>query len=193
MTLENFLDALTQIIFLLLAASTLLNWIGQRDQTRLDIALVFIVLAFTIILQDLQRIFPSFTRPLGVLVFLALLAHPYLLLRVARYFRSLPQPVQRFSFVVLLLAYVALLFVAVAPTIVTIILVGYFVLAEGYVAFLFIQGALTLTGIMGRRLRLASLGSGLLALVFLAALLIYVGRLTAAIPPEWLPVISPPT
>ena len=190
-TLENFLDTLTQIIFLLLAASTLLNWIGQRDETRLDIALVFIVLAFTIILQDLQRIFPSFTRPLGVLVFLALLAHPYLLLRVARYFRPLSRPVQRFSFVVLLLAYVALLFAAVATAIVTIALVGYFVLAEGYVAFLFIQGALTLTGIMRRRLWLASLGSGLLALVFLAALLIYVGRLTAAIPPAWLSVISP--
>ena len=190
-TLENFLDALTQIIFLLLAASTLLNWIGQRDETRLDIALVFIVLAFTIILQDLQRIFPSFTRPLGVLVFLALLAHPYLLLRVARYFRPLSRPVQRFSFVVLLLAYVALLFAAVATAIVTIALVGYFVLAEGYVAFLFIQGALTLTGIMRRRLWLASLGSGLLALVFFAALFVYISRLTEVIPSAWLSVISP--
>jgi PAS domain S-box-containing protein len=190
-TLEGFLDTLTQIIFFLLAASTLLNWIRQRDQTRLDIALVFIVLAFTIILQDLQRIFPSFTRPLGVLVFLALLAHPYLLLRVARYFRPLSRPVQRFSFVVLLLAYAALLFAAVATAIVTIALVGYFVLAEGYVAFLFIQGALTLTGIMRRRLWLASLGSGLLALVFFAALFVYISRLTEVIPSAWLSVISP--
>jgi PAS domain-containing protein len=190
-TLEGFLDTLTQIVFLLLAGSTLFNWIRQRDETRLDIALVFIVLAVTIILQDLQRIFPTFTRPIGVLVFLALLAHPYLLLRVARYFRPLPRPVQRFSFIVLLLAYTSLLFAAVASTIVTIVLVGYFVLAEGYVAFLFIQGAWTLTGIMRRRLWLASLGSGLLALVFLAALSIYVSRLANIIPSEWLSMISP--
>jgi PAS domain S-box-containing protein len=190
-TLEGFLDTLTQIIFLLLAGSTLFNWIRQRDETRLDIALVFIVLAVTIILQDLQRIFPTFTRLIGILVFLALLAHPYLLLRVARYFRPLPRPVQRFSFIVLLLAYTSLLFAAVATTIVTIVLVGYFVLAEGYVAFLFIQGAWTLTGIMRRRLWLASLGSGLLALVFLAALSIYVSRLAKSIPSEWLSMISP--
>ncbi len=70
-------------------------------------------------------------------------------------------------------------------------LVGYFVLAEGYVAFLFIQGALTLTGVTGKRLRLASIGSGLLALVFLAALLLYLGRLAAPIHPEWIAIVTP--
>ncbi len=95
MALESVLDSLTQIVFLLLAASTLLNWIRQRNQTRLNIALVFVVLALTILLQDLQRIFPTLSLPFGILVFFTLLAHPYLLLRVAGYFRPLSQRIRR--------------------------------------------------------------------------------------------------
>jgi PAS domain S-box-containing protein len=190
-TLESFLDVLTQIIFLVVAGSTLFNWVKQRDQARLDIALVFIVLGITIILQALQRIFPTYTRPLGILVFLALLAHPYFLLRIAHYFRPLSLRVRRLASILLLIAYASLVFAAVATTAITITLVAYFVIAEGYVALLFIQGARTLTGNSRRRLRLASAGSGLLALVFLAALLIYSIRLTIDIPSIWMSVITP--
>jgi len=163
----------------------------QRDRARLDITLVFMVLAVTILLQDLQRRFPNLTFAFGVLVFVALLAHPYFLLRVARYFRPLSSRVQRLSFILLVIAYAAVFFSAVATTVVTITLVAYFVISEGYVAYLFIQGARTATGVTGRRLRLASAGSGLLALVFLVALLIYSIRLAADIPSTWLVVLTP--
>ena len=59
MTLQSFLDSFTQIVFLFLAASTFLDWMRQRDRARLDITLVFMVLAVTILLQDLQRRDPN--------------------------------------------------------------------------------------------------------------------------------------
>lgn len=191
MTLQSFLDSFTQIVFLLLAASTLLDWLRQRDRARLDVALVFLVLAVTIILQDLQHLFPNLVGVFGILVFLALLAHPYFLLQVARYFLPLSSRVQRLSFFLLIIAYASLVFSVVATTLVTIFLVAYFVIFEGYVAFLFVQGARTATGITGRRLRLASAGSGLLALVFLVALFIYFIQLTSEIPSTWLLLLTP--
>jgi PAS domain S-box-containing protein len=115
----------------------------------------------------------------------------YFLLRVARYFRPLPPRVERLSFILLLLASASLIFSAVATEVVTIALVAYFVITEGYVAYLFVQGARTMTGITSRRLQLASAGSGLLAFVFLAALLIHLSMLTDVIPSTWTSVIGP--
>jgi len=54
-TLESFPSALTQIVFLAVAVSTLLNRTKKRNQTQFEIALVFAVPAVVIILSDLRR------------------------------------------------------------------------------------------------------------------------------------------
>ena len=183
MTFNDFLNFLTQIVFLWVAGSTLLSWARQRDQTRLDIAVVFVSLAIAITAQDLQRILPALASLLAVVFFLALLAQPYLLLRVARYFRPVPTLVQRAALVGLLLAYASFLLGRIAPILIFVLAIGYFLIVEGYATFLLIQGAVTIAGITGKRLRLASAGSGLLALVFLLALGLVLFSLVAAIPP----------
>ncbi len=125
-----------------------------------------------------------------------LLAQPYLLLRLARYFRPVRPLIQRAALIGLALSWAALLMLQAEqtlPTWVTLaaafLLITYFAVVEIYAAWLLIQGALTTTGITRQRLRLASLGSGLLALVFLF-LGILIGILTV-LPATLQPVVQP--
>src|SRR5436190_15094180 len=172
MTVEHFLNLLTQIIFLCIAGITLFNWVRQRDETHFDLALVFVSMAITIIAQDLQEIFPAQTPALMVIFFMGLISHPYFLLRVARYFQPTPRIVWRLAIAGLLLVFASFLLSKAIPILVFALAIAYFLILESYVTFLLIQGALTIPGITGRRLRLASIGSGLLVLVFLIALML---------------------
>ena len=190
MTIENLLLFLTQIIFFYVAGSTLLSWARQRDQTRLDIALVFVSLAIAITAQDLQRILPALASLLALVFFLALVSQPYWLLRVAGYFRPLPTLAQRAALIGLLLVYASFFLGPTVPILIFVLAIGYFLIVEGYATFLLVQGAVAIAGITGRRLRLASAGSGLLALVFLLALGLVLFSLVAPIPPALQPVIS---
>src|SRR5688572_1453987 len=95
MTVENLLTFLTQVIFLLVAVSTLFNWAIFRNRARFDIALVFLSLAIAVIAQELQRFLPAWAPALTLVFLLALLTHPYLLLRLVRYFRPIPILTQR--------------------------------------------------------------------------------------------------
>jgi PAS domain S-box-containing protein len=181
MTLDGFLDLLTQIIFLFAAGMTLFNWAKRRDQAGLDIALVFISLALVIIVQDLQDLLPAFDPFFTVVLFLALLTQPYFLLRVARYFRKVPMLVQRAAFIGLLAASATLFLIETAPILVVTVFFVYFTMVEAYASYLLIRGALTIPGITGKRLRLASIGSGLLALIFLGVLVLLLVALATEI------------
>lgn len=168
--LQSLLALLTQIVFLFVAVSTLINWVIFRNQTRLDIALVFLPLALAILAQDLQIVLPDWEDLLALVFFIALLSHPHLLLRLAQYFRPIPLAVQRASLVSLLLVFISIPLSSVAPIIVFSFAIGYFLIVEAYAGFLLVQGSMKLSGVVQRRLRLAALGTGLLALVFFLAL-----------------------
>ncbi len=177
MTLETFLNVITQGLFLFAALSTTFNWLRQRDQTRLDIALVFILLAISIIADNVQKLF-GFQNPLLSLVqFVAFLAQPYFLLRAARYFRPLHPLIRQVALIGLLASYALLLLAVFVPipavtiTVVIVILV-YFVVFEGYATYFLVRGAQTIPGLTGKRLRLVAVGAGTFAFVFLAALLL---------------------
>jgi PAS domain S-box-containing protein len=174
MTLEQFLNILTQIIFLFTTGITLLSWIRHRDQAHLDIALVFVSLALAILAQDAADLFPLLSAIFTNIFLIALISQPYFLLRVARYFRSVSLLVQRAASIGLLLTCVSLIFIEIAPIPVVILFIVYFTVMEIYAGYLLIQGALTIPGITGRRLRLASIGSGLLALAFLSVFVLLV-------------------
>lgn len=168
--LENLLAFLTQIVFLFVAGSTLVNWLVFRNLARFDIALIFLPLALAILAQNLLRLFPGWETLLAPVFFLALLSHPHLLLRVAQYFRPVPVVVRRASLVSLLLIVASLPLAETAPLAVFTPAIGYFMVVETYAGVLFVRGAMKLGGVARRRLRLASLGAGLLALVFTLSL-----------------------
>ena len=167
MSFNTFLQFLTQTTFLLVAASTLYNWVKNRNRARFDTAMVFVSLAIAIIAQNLQRFLPAWSSQLGLVFFTALLLQPYLLLRVVHYFHPIPTPVQAAS---LAIVFASFSLRETAPFLVLVLFSAYYLILEGYAAFLLIKGALTIKGVIGRRLQFASAGSGLLALIFLLAL-----------------------
>ncbi len=174
MTIEQFLPLLTQSIFLFLAASTLFNWAKYRNRARFDTAMVFVSLALAIIVRELQQLLPAWDSVLALIFFIALLSQPYLLLRVAQYFHLMPAFIPMVTLFGLVLVFASIPLSPFAPAPVFGLAIGYFLIVEGYVAFLLIKGALIFRGVPGSRLRLASIGTGLLALVFLIALVMIV-------------------
>ena len=182
MTLEQFLNLLTQIIFLIVAASTVINWVKDKDQSRRDIALVFISLAIAFIAQDTQNLLKSKSIVFTIIFFVAVVTQPYLLLRVTRYFHMVSTGIQRAALFGLLLTYASLVLAQTAPTIVVVIFIAYFIIVEGYVSYVLVQGALTIPGMTGKRLQLVSLGSGLLTLGFLIVFVFGLIGLTIKLP-----------
>ena len=144
MNISDFLNFITQATFTLIALATAVDFARNRGQARLDIALVFSSLALAIIIQIVSRL-GDFHEPwLSILGSCAVMAHPYLLLRVARYLQPIPRFVQPLAFGGLAVSWVALLVVtSPLPVWVTLILVIYFVLVEAYVGTVFFRGAFT--------------------------------------------------
>jgi PAS domain S-box-containing protein len=170
MTIETFLTILTQSIYLIITVSTLYYWAQHRNRARFDIAMVFVSLAVAIIAQDLQAAFPKHESLLSLIFFIALLSQPYLLLRVAQYFHPLPAYISAAALLGLAIILMVIPFSGGNPVPVFGLAIGYFIVVEGYAAFLLVKGAMIYKGVVGRRLRLASAGTALLALVFLLAL-----------------------
>ena len=174
MSLNDFLNFFTQATFTLIALAAVIDLARNRDQARLDIALVFGSLALAIMIQITSRISGFSWVWLSILGACAVMAHPYFLLRVAGYLQPIPRFVQRLSFSGLLVSWTILILIASPlPVWGTLALVVYFVLVEGYVGTVFFKGAFTTTGVTRQRLILASTATGLLALgILLAGILV---------------------
>lgn len=170
MSLDEFLTLITQVTLVLIAVLTLANYFRRRDQTRLDIALMFGALAYIVFIQRLL-LDPgpndALNRWLGVTTQLALMAHPYLLLRLVLDFRPVPAGVWWFSIIGLAVSWVVLLILPTLPIVLSIAFVAYFVFVEMYATLAFIQGAMMTAGVTHWRMTLAASGSGLLALLIL--------------------------
>lgn len=178
MTVDGFLALIAQFVFLLVAGSTLFNWAKDRTQTRFDIALVFLSLAVAILAQDLQALIPAVESVLALIFFAALLTQPYLLLRVTQHLRPISSLVRRGAWIGLILVFASFVFSEAAPMLVFSLAIGYFLIFESYASILLMRGAMTVAGITGRRLKLASAGSGFLALIFLLAFGVVLGSTT---------------
>ena len=176
MNLLDFWKFLSQLSFLLVSATTLSYWMKYRNKTRFDIALVFLSFAVSILGQYIQSLFHDTNPWIAYAFALAVIIQPYLLLRVARYFR----PLSRWALGLALAGFLGagilmglnVPFQAPGAPLsqgVVTVLILYLTIAGGYASFLFVRGAATLPGITGKRLILVSLGSGLLAVLFLAA------------------------
>jgi PAS domain S-box-containing protein len=164
------LTVIAQLFFSLLCAATLIDFAQRRDNTRRDIALVFGSLGFASMISLVSKILGLRLVWLSTLGSLALIAQPYLLLRIVRYFRPLPVTITRAALVgIVVLCGAILVFGSTVPGIVTFAAVVYFAGIEGYAMVAFIRGALTTSGVVQRRLRFAAAGSGLLGLALIMA------------------------
>lgn len=189
MTLEFFLSVLTRIVFVVLAIVTLAQWGRSRDRIRFDVAMIFISLALLIVIQGFEQTIGLEVPWLNMLGSLAVISHPYFLLRVAHYFHpvnTLNTLVSRGALVGLVISWLALIFTpSPLPIWLTLLLIAYFAVVEIYAALSLVRGTFTASGITKHRLQLASAGSGLLAAVFLVA------GLQVVLPAETRPLFNP--
>src|SRR5687767_13225544 len=131
----------TRLFFTLLAILTLSDFLRHRDQTRLNIALIFGSLTFTLLASVIDDIVPVQGRWLSTLSTLALAAQPYLLMRVVYRFQRVPLIVSRTALVGLLASWVLLIiYLPRLPLIATTAILAYILFVDGYATASFIQG-----------------------------------------------------
>ena len=189
-SLQTFLEWLTQGSIVLLAILVVVQWARWRDRVSLDIVLVFGSLAILLILERalrLTQIQTAWIRPLGISV---LLAHPYLLMRVVSHFRPVSRTVRRVAtagFVVSLLVTWTQIWPFRSAALVVFAFL-YFVWLLGYAAWAFRQGARAAGGVTHWRMQHAALGALLLATVFILAVLIAVLPISRAVTAPLIPL-----
>ena len=163
------LTFLTQITTVLIALVTGIDYLRSRNQARLDVSLMFGALAMIVLTQWLA-LSGSQNPWVGKLGSLLLMAHPYLLLRLTHHLRPVPRRIRLFAWGGLLLSELSLIFLpAPLPGPVSLLLVLYFVVVEGYASLALVRGAMATSGVSHWRLLLAAAGSGLIALLILLA------------------------
>ncbi len=173
MTINEFLTLATRVTLVFIAVITIANYVRHRDQTRLDIALMFSSLALITALGRFREVIPDesvLERWLQLGSQMALMAHPYLFLRLVLDFRPVPQRIWWLAWLGMIWSWAFLLvFPEEIPLPVTLLLVVYFVYVELYAVVAFAKGALNTAGVTRWRLTLAAAGSGLFALVIFNA------------------------
>lgn len=170
MSLNEFLALFVRAAFLLLALLTSIAWLRRRDRAQFDIAAMFGSLAVFILVSQVQSGIDRSVPWLESLGNMALVSQPYLLLRIVHTFRPVPKLLHRSGLAGLVIVWVILLFESLSSLLpLTLVVVAYFVLLEGYAATALVRGALTTRGVTRWRLTLAAAGSGLLAMTILLA------------------------
>lgn len=174
MTAITLLSILVQISFISLGFLTVKDFILYKDKTRRDIALMFASLALTYVIPNLAPIIGMHPKLSGFISTAALVAQPYLLLRLVQYFHPVSKRLHRAALIGLIASWLALaladIFSKDLATLLGLIIIGYFAAINGYGMVTLIRCALRTSGVVRQRLRFAAVGSGLLglALIWLA-------------------------
>ncbi|MBK8905871.1 MAG: GAF domain-containing sensor histidine kinase [Anaerolineaceae bacterium] len=151
---EATLTLLIQLFFWGLALLALANLARFRDHTRLDIALVMLSVALALTP-------PTWYHNIALLELtpstLALVAHPYLLLRLVRHFRRLRPIISRLALVGMVLTGLVMTFSS-GLNLFWLIVSAYFIGVEGYAISAFIRSARVSSGVSRWRLLLIALG-----------------------------------
>jgi signal transduction histidine kinase len=170
--ITDLLELFTQISFVVLGAATLVDYLRHRDQTRRDIALMVNSIGLVTALQLFTMITDLEFVWLRTFAVLALISQPYLLLRLVGYLHQ----VHRFirlaaisSMTVCFALGIYIVTVETYPPILSILVIAYFVVFNGYAVAAFIKGAFTTSGVVRKRLQFGAVGSGLFALALFIA------------------------
>ena len=96
MSAIDFLDILIHVVFIALGVIAVLDYLRRRNETRRDVALLFGILAIPLLLQLIARLRgEEVSAGAQAVSVLALVLEPYLLLRLVRYLRSMPEYMMR--------------------------------------------------------------------------------------------------
>lgn len=170
MSASQFLQDLTQVLFVLISLVATRAAVRHPTPTRIDIAAFFGVTTFIIIeqwlLAALGFIPMAWLTALNSALFLAL---PYLLIRLLNDFTTVPTPIVRGAELGLLIAIISIIIVpSPLPDAHVLLLVLYFCAYMLYVAVAFIRAGRLAHGVTRRRMQAVAVGSGLLGLGLLA-------------------------
>jgi len=165
----QFLQVLTQILFVLISLVVTRAVVQRPTRTRIDIAAFFGVTTLIIIDQVLTTVFtvipPAWLTVANSALFMAL---PYLLIRLLNDFTTVPALIVRAAESGLLIAIVGLVSgPAPIPGALLLFLLAYFCVSMLYVAAAFIRAGRTARGVTRRRMEAVAVGSVLLGLAIL--------------------------
>src|SRR5690606_15945085 len=97
-----------QLLFISLGFVTIVDYLIYRGQIRRDIALLFGCLAFLFLAQIITSTGDPQYQWVGLIGVMALVTQPYLLLRLVRYFRSVPTLYMRMAGLGMVVIWIAL-------------------------------------------------------------------------------------
>ena len=161
MTAQDFLSAISQLIYLVLFAISIVRLVRLRTLVALDTFLFFGVIAVILVLGDVTGLLGLADEPwVAVVSWVGVAALPFLLLRLAHEF--LPRPTWVMAVATVAFVAVAALGIVVAqpwPTPVVLALIIDFVAFGSYASFAFLQAAAKTRAGTQRRMQAVAAGS----------------------------------
>src|SRR5690606_18648003 len=142
-------------------------YIMQRNEAHFNIALLFGSTFLVVVISRIIQIFPELAV-LSRFSSMALVAYPYLLLRILNVFHPVPRYIALAAFFsVTLSCFLIGIYPDGLPQPATLFIVGYFVMAQFYAAVVFIRNGISKRGLISTRFLMAAIGSVLLATTIL--------------------------
>ena len=172
MSADTLVSDLTQILFLVIFVTTVIQLVRRPRQVNLDIALLFGAIALTIAISGiLAALNQTPTAFLNAVSGSILMAEPYLVVRLVNDFTRVPAWIMRASEVGLALAVAGLFLIPQYPLPLGLALlyVAYFLALEVYAAVIFVRRATFSPGLTRRRMQAAAVGSFFFGLLILVA------------------------
>ncbi len=170
MSADVLLQLITRGAFVVIAGLTVFDFLRDRQRARLDIALMFLSLAASILSSEVGPLTGRLARWVQTVSSIAVVVQPYLLLRLVEHFRPVPRLVRVAAQGGLVVSWAILLaFSPPLPPAATLIVITYFAFVEAYGAVAFVRGTLSSGGVSRKRMMLVAAGSGVLAIAVLIA------------------------
>ncbi len=166
----SMLDITSHLVFLLIFILSVRDFIKHRDLPRLEVVALFGTLAAVLAADGVGRLLGRLDPVVELVTAGVLAAQPYLLLRLVRHFRPVPQLQHITALSALAVSWLALLVGGnpPAPWAIILVLIA-FLYVEGYSATVLAQASVTTGGVGRRRMIAAAVGAGLLAAAMLTA------------------------
>jgi len=167
-TAQDFLSAVSQVIFLALFVVATVRLVRRPGWATLDTFLFFAVIAGILVAGDIAALLGFEDDPtLSVVNWVGIAAMPFLLLRLVDDFR--PQPIAIMAIATIAFLGVALTGILVPQPwgLVSLVVVVHVVALGAYASLAFLREARRSNGVTRRRMQAVAIGSGLLAVVLL--------------------------
>ncbi|HEX5167240.1 MAG TPA: GAF domain-containing protein, partial [Thermomicrobiales bacterium] len=186
---RDILDIIVKALFALIFVNALIELIRHRDRPRLESAALLGLLAISVLIEDIQQAADA-EFDAGKIIALLLFSQPFLFLRLIGQFQPVPRRPIWISFACMVASWViVLLSDETPPPIVTVVVVGLFMLVEAYAVAVLVQVTRRSSGIARLRLSAILAGSALVALyILLAGIVLAVPDTEDALRPSALPI-----